>query len=473
MITTYLPWIAIAAGIAALFSRDGLKAPPESPPKSPPNRLVWAILGLLAAVALWAGFTYAKQAEDVKVTAIGFVVGLALAAASNQIGGSGFQRGASLAGPIGLAAIARGLGSLAFVPEWLTSHEVGLGVGVAVGAWLLAKPSDTGWAWKTAAILDGTLLVDLLGEAGPGDRAAHAGLALLVAGCVLASALPTLITASNLKNKLKESGTGILFAAVFSGFAVLIATRYVWIGHVWHIALMASALALVVHWFTASDNEGSPYTSLLGMVIWLGVATLAFGLLRGFGMSIALLTAVLVFLILGDVRSIASLSPLAAMTVYRVFKEWHQSAAKTLDIGQHYELIGFIAGMALIALALEMRQRRREHPIASGAMALMLMALPILTAILLGAKGTVGLLVGSGFAYVVLGSALHGLAPFVLQMGLGLLIAGTYDWYASLIDLTRDQKVFALEVAVPIVAVLLLLIGFLTKPVEQARAEAS
>lgn len=473
MITTTLPWIAIAAGLAALFSRDGLKAPPESPPESPPNRLVWAVLAILAAVALWAGFTYAKQAEDVKSTAIGFVVGLVLAAVANRIGGSPFQRGALLAGPIGLAAIARGLGSLAFVPEWLASHEVGLGFGAAVGAWLLAKPADSGWAWRTAAVLNATLLADLLGEAGPGDRASHAGLALLVAGCVLAAAVPPVLAAAKFRDKLKDSREGVLFAALFSGFAFLIATRYVWIGHVWHVALMAAAVALVVHWFTASDKEGSPYTGLLGMVIWLGVATLAFGLLRGFGMSVALLTAVLVFLVLGDVRSIASLSPLAAMTVYRVFKEWHQSAAKTLDIGQHYELIGFIAGMALIALALEMRHRRREHPIANGAMALMLMALPVLTAILLGAKGTVGLLVGSGFAYVILGTALHGLAPFVLQMGLGLLIAGTYDWYASLIDLTRDQKVFALEIAVPIVAVLLLLIGFLTKPAEQAGQEAS
>lgn len=476
MITTYLPWIALVVGIAAVLSRDGKKPSAEEPTTSrfsPISRSATLTLIVLALAALLAGWKWQASALLAMPAALGCVAGILIALIAERLGRSSFQRGALIAGPLGIAVAARGLGSL-HLPYWLREHEIGLGLGVALGAWVLTslKEDSDGWSVRTAVFLNAMLLVDRLGGLGHGERAGHAGLALGAAAAFFAAAVPSLLGMFRFTGPKPAAWCKAAFVVLLAVSAYLVAWRYVWLHDTWRIFVGAMIVALVVHWFMPKDREEGALPMLLAVVVWLGAATLAFGYLRGFGMSVALLAAATVFLFLDDRLGLVSLAPLAALTVFRVFRELHESASRALDIGQHYSLIGLLAGMALIALAVEARRKRPDSAPAAAIMAVLMLAVPVLAAALIAAKGYVGVMVGMGFSFLILGAPrLRSAIPLAVQMGIGMLMAGAYGWFEAIIDLSRGDKVKVLIYAVVASALLVGGVLYLTRQDGAAKPE--
>jgi len=463
LLNNLLPWIAFAVGLAAVLSRDGARPSAEdsssAPPRVPPVGAILTIL-VLAAAAVFGAWKFGADWKGSAPMSYGFAGGLAVALLSEWIGRSRFQRGAGTAGPMGIAVAA--VGALMFAkPEYVGPHQIGLGFGLAAGAWILSalESGAAGWPIRTALFANAMLLVDILGKEGPGGRASHAGLALGIAAAFVGAA--SLVIANQLKIAESKRGgiAAVLFAVLFGGAAWAVATRYVWLSDFWRIAVGAILVALVVAWFVPRGENGGSLPYLVGVIVWLGAATLAFAYLRGFGMAVCLLAAMSVLLVARHGGAVLTLGLLAALVAYRVLREFHPGAARALDIGQHYALIGLMVGAGVIAVAAEYRRERASTPYTAAIGLALCGILPVLGATLIAAKGFVGILVGLG-----VGTALAGMRgdreakPLALQMGLGLFMAGSFAWYEKLLELTRDEKVKALYWSTPAVLVLALLL---------------
>jgi hypothetical protein len=120
-------------------------------------------------------------------------------------------------------------------------------------------------------------------------------------------------------------------------------------------------------------------------------------------------------------------------------------------------MIGIAIGALLPLLPLECgRNKSLANARAISATAvwlLILIGLPVASAILLGSKGAIGMVVGLSFAAVVEG--LRGgasLAPTGISIGLGTITILSYSWLGDWTDLERGVKTRAVFV----VAVILL-----------------
>lgn len=474
MINPYLLWIAIAAGIAAILSRDGLKKDPDAARGAPIPRAATIALAAFALAALLAGLKWQKEATTVLPIAYGFVGGAALSWLAEFVGRSAFARGSVLAGPLGFAVAVRGLMLLPFVSRAVNVHEAGLAAGFALGTWMLSLGSGGGgWAARTTAFLMAILLTDQLGSMNAGGNSTYAGLVFGIGFCVFAASVTSLgklLIPDSRSGREWISGGALLVLTILGAY--LIGTRHLWLAATWQVFTMSALVAVAVHWFLPREQTQSRLPLLLGAVIWLGVATLAFGMLRGYGMAIALLAATGILLFFNNPRALATLAPLAAITVYRIFYEGFGRASRGLDIGQHYELVGFLAGLALVALAIEFRLRRKENAAAAAMSFLLMLALPALTAVLIGSLGYVGLLVGMGFGFLMLDPGSLGSFSLGIQAALALLYARTFGWFDALINLTREEKVGVLKYAVPIVGLIVVAIVALSRPSVEVMEEA-
>jgi hypothetical protein len=182
-----------------------------------------------------------------------------------------------------------------------------------------------------------------------------------------------------------------------------------------------------------------------------------------------------VLTMLGRTRALLTMGPLAILVLYRVFRELHTDASRAIDIGQHYALIGLSIGVALPILAMEWRMSRTESSpksaAASGLWTPAFLAVPFVSAVVLAAKGYVGVLTGLGFASLVEGlkgsSRLDSLA---LQLGIGASMVASFDWVSSKVDLARDEKVKTLVWVAAGIGLLALLITMLSRA---SRVESS
>ena len=252
------------------------------------------------------------------------------------------------------------------------------------------------------------------------------------------------------------------------GLAYLIGSRYLGLHDAWVSMALAVAAGVAVWAATPSDEVTEPGRAVVATVIWIGLGTLTFGLARGYGMALALALAAGLHLVLGERRALASCGPLLGLVIYRVFREAHLDAWKALDLGQHYALIGLAIGAALPLLPERWWATKPANPWLQSAGGVLWTVLwvgaPFLAALLLGPKGVVGFVVGVGFSSLF---SATGAAPTLLPLAAAAAAGGvatlTYGWLQALTDLTRDEKLHWVLIAViPLVLVglILTLIGF-------------
>jgi hypothetical protein len=197
----------------------------------------------------------------------------------------------------------------------------------------------------------------------------------------------------------------------------------------------------------------------------------------GYGMAVSLLAGAGTLVLFGNIRGLMTMSVAAAILVYRLFRELYPAEARALDIGQHYTMIGVAIGALLPLLPLEWaRNKNLSGPRSNTAIALWLLilaGLPVASAILLGSKGAIGMVVGLSFAAVIEGlRGAASLAPMGIALGLGSITILSYSWLGDWTDLERGIKTRAvLFVAVILLAFAAALFGIsrtqATEPAKQ------
>lgn len=461
MLTTILPWAALALAAAAWFMRDGEKdAAGEKTALS-----TQAAALLLAILTVGAGFVWKEPMRDFLPTTYGFAAGVVLVLLASFLGGTKGQPSNAMAAPVALGVFGAAVWTL--VP--LASREpyqLGAAAGAGLAAWLLSMGTSSSWASRAGFTLILAVSADILGTRGMGGNSDHAGsiLGLVAAIAVVISVgIP-----KRPENADKMRAVGVASAAILVALGGwLMGTRHLFLNDVWVLFAGSTAAALIVGWLVPDRVEKSSFGFILAVVVWLGLATLAFGLRKGFGMSICLLGGMAMLTAMGRTRALLTLGPLAMLVFYRVFRELHTDASRALDIGQHYALVGIVIGLALPILASEWSQSRRGNPKESAAAFLWcpaFLAVPFVSGVVLAAKGYVGVLAGLGFGSVVDG--LKGgirLDTLALQSGLAMAMVAGYRWLGSKVDLAREEKVATLTWVVVGLGVLAIAIAFLSK----------
>lgn len=205
----------------------------------------------------------------------------------------------------------------------------------------------------------------------------------------------------------------------------------------------------VVGWLLP-DGEDETSVGLrisLSALIWLGIGSITFGNLRGFGMSLALLGALATLTPFRNPRALLTLGPLAGLVLYRLLRDSHPEASRALDIGQHYALVGLAIGALIPTLPAD-AIRRQKGAVGAFLWMVVLLGVPILVHLLFGSIGAVGFIAGVGFAGMIYAYR-NGKELLALAVGLGMaaetvLLSGRIgDFYG----LTRDEKVRVIVMA--------------------------
>jgi hypothetical protein len=440
LLMTLLPWAALALAVLAVILKSGSEGEGDH---STANPFPWLVAGFVALfMAIGAGWFWRDSLKDLWPTAQGFAGGGLLVMAS--IAASRGRQG-SWAGPAAIGVLGSALWTL-FGTDVREPYQIGAIAGAGLIGWMLAG-SGSSWPSRSASVMGLCLFADILGRRASGGHSDHAGSMfglLLAIGVVLATGIP-----KRPENADRNRAIGILAAlAVMVLGAWLLATRHFFLGNLWVLFAGGAVVGLISAWVVPEKESGSSGFTI-GMILWLAAATLAFGERQGFGMAVAAVGGIATLVCLRRPRAMLTMAPLAMLIAYRTFRELHTEASRALDIGQHYALIGIVLGASLLVLAGEWLSARRGESGSTPWTAVLwipiFFAVPFVSAVVLAAKGFIGVLAGLAFGPFVLGlKGSSRLDILSLQLGLGAAMAGGYGWLGDKVDLARDEKIKAM-----------------------------
>jgi hypothetical protein len=467
-IAPYLPWISLIVVIIAIFARDGLPASSEKGAVNLPKGPFGALI-VITLVAMFAGWKWNEAGGGLLPVVAGLAVGVAASGVAYVVGLLPGQVNAGRTGPIAVAALGASLaanygdkGSFAFV------------FGASCAAWLLSLGSSeepNPWAMRSA--IYGAAIVAcnvLIQKANLQQDQWNLGTFLALGGAVAG------VVAGLVSSPLEKKNSAATAKWISSVLALLL-----WVGAAWLLERRAGlagsssllfaasgVVALIVAWLVPDNTSSSTVRVIIAGVLWIAMATTAFGYERGVGMAYSLLAGAGMLLLAGNRRALLSLGPLAALVLYRVFRATHSDANQAFDIGQHYALIGLLLGVLLPVMAQEwirsLAVRTGARTLTAGVLWIILLAaVPIPIAVGLSDKGIIGYLVGLGIASV-LEAAKGERSAQSLSLGLGLGAAMTllYDWLVPHVDLERHAKLIALSWIMGVAAVMVIAIIFLS-----------
>lgn len=465
----YLPYAAAAVALLAFFARDGVKPEGEKSKKVEAPVGAFIILAALVGV-LMVGLTMSGQIIPDGISAgYGMGIGVCASALAYGIGLIGAQRSAGRAAPLAIGAL-----MVAVLPLFPgTPAPMAVVFGSAVGAWILSigKAEDPNpWAMRTAVAIGAVVAANALG--GAIDEKAvtqHAGTMLAVCLALAGVVLPL----------IPQIARGLSLVALTAGVAYLVGDKLFGVSETLVVCAGGALVALIVSWLIPDEEKPNTMRLCLGTLIWISAGTASFSMRQGFGMALLFLTAVATLLLMGNRRALLSMGPLGAIVFFRVFRETNLDAAKALDIGQHYAMIGLVIGAALPVLAQEWLQTVARRGgimalVAGLAWVIVLLAVPLAAAVLFGAKGVVGYLFGLGLASLAEGIKGERSAH-ALSLGLGLsgVMTLVYSGLQPHLEMTRDEKVHALMYIGGGVVVAGLLIAVLSGEVMRPKEEVS
>ncbi|MEA2552281.1 MAG: hypothetical protein QOJ65_457 [Fimbriimonadaceae bacterium] len=409
------------------------------------------ILFLLAFI--WKGWD-----SDATHAAIGLVLGAIGTTAARSV-----PRAGRLLASIALAAACSGL--LLWAPaEWRLLAQLGAIAGAALASWLLEVRSASLVSSAIFPIsLAAIVAVDALGaKAMAADAFTSSGTVLGVAAAA-AGVLALLASLRGVKSGVQQ----IIGVALLALAGVVVGYRYLGTRDAWILFVAGVVLAVVVNWFMDDESDDS-LRPLIAAVMWIGLATVAFALRRGYGMSLSLLGGTSTLLLLGNSRGLLTLGPLAGLVMYRVFREEHVNATRALDIGQHYALVGLAIGALLPLLPTEWLKGREaisgpRLPSAAVLWLVLVTAAPMGIAIVMGPKGVVGFVAGLGFS-ALLESIRYTRSLQPLSLGLGLSAATTivFRFLGDNTSMTREEKIgilLPLAGALAVLVIVLLIVS--------------
>jgi len=298
---------------------------------------------------------------------------------------------------------------------------------------------------SVAAGLAGGLITmtDYLGKAG--DEVTNRALIGVAMGIALSVAAVVAVAAMRVAPKaigrLEPGLVAVLGAG--AGYAV---SRWAVGGDLWFVLGVASTTALVVHWLVPPEGEVAPLRIGVAAVIWLALGTIGFSMLRGFGMATAVLEGMVLLLLMRNPRAIMTMGPTLGLVVYRVLRDASPDSSRALDLGQHYGVTGIAVGAAIPVLFTDWFERRGQarplrDAVANLLWGFVLVCLPVLSIVVLGAKGASGIVVGLGFSgFLIAGRKGAGALAMAVVIAAGAANAVAVDWIGDAMDLTRQQK---------------------------------
>ncbi len=462
-----LPLLAlILAILAAIFPLQREDQPPpvlhQRIREIRAGSILTAIVLLLfaGAATVWPA-TFKTGGPMALALAIGGLVGVFSSVA--DVARGGFVVGMAVVGAAALHLLP---------PDGVDKFQIAYVAGVFIAAFATdgMRPKLSGGYLAVLAALV-VVAVDFLGRfAVPGsDPAAASGVALGIA--FLVSALGAGLIARFSKSDALRIGIGL---AVLLGVGYLACRSYLNAPELGNLWLGGIAVGGIVHLILAGESQPEPFRFVLSAVIWLGAATVAFGLKLGYGMAVTLLGGVGTLVLLGGTRGLMSISVAAAILAYRLFREIYPEDAQAPDIGQHYTMIGITIGALLPLLPIEWARAREItgwRTFASLAVWLLILTgLPIAASVLLGSKGAIGIVVGLSFSAIVEGlRGVISLAPVGLGAGMAAIGVLSYGWLGDWTDLERIVKVRAVVVVGTVALVLAAALFGLSR---QAKQEA-
>jgi len=209
----------------------------------------------------------------------------------------------------------------------------------------------------------------------------------------------------------------------------------------------APVVALVAFWLQDSRENNESFLLIVVSIVWIGLATVAFGMAKGFGIALASAMGIGFLILLSSDKALVSAGPILALALHRVFREVHPDVAEAIDVGQHYALIGLALGALVPLLPEEWLERVRSAAVwraalGSGLWTALGLTAPVLLALFLAPKGLLGFVTGLGFSGFF-GAMRAQTKPVVLAFatGIGTLAVVEYGWIENLDAFTRDQKI--------------------------------
>ncbi len=399
-----IPWIAIAISLAAVLGRGALRSgPSNSAPVQDAEKLPVGLLISVAALSALAGLIPGLHLAEFSRSFVGAAFGIILALGIRASETLSFDERIGRIIAAGLATAALGWADIgATGAKEAYPGLLGLVLGAGIGSlWL--RGSSKGQAGEPglafAVFMATGAFANLLGMTG---KTAQAGTMLMFVA-TLAFLLETLF-ASNLKSVAQAWFRVAAIGLLVSGAWVL-ARRFFFLSDLGWVATGSALVALVVSWRLSGVNSNAS-EFLIASILWVALATVAFGLLKGFGIAVAALSGTACLVAYGSRAGVLSIAPLLALSGYRTFRVLHPDSSRAFDIGQHYALIGLLLGLLLALGLLEWTRSSRTG--ARGLASNLFAALLIGTAlcgglILLGTRGSVGMLFGFGFLPVLAG----------------------------------------------------------------------
>lgn len=458
----YLPWVALVLSVALFF----LESRRSSEKKSRTADNVALALSGLFVIGSWYALgqlDHRKLAIDFSIIAFALAIGFAAASTISPT-----------VAMIGLASFALGFN------QWFGEGSPGQAAAwlAALGGLAMILSKARGWssatAFGVAAFAGG--MANALGSFGPGGHAALTGSVFCLAALVGGAAM--LAT-----RQIRKDGTPlvahVIGLVVFAGALAVVGRMFLAMQDTITLSLLGIVAAIVVAWNSSDAEPNSPVKIGIGALIWLGLATFAFSLRAGYGMSIVALSGALTLLLLNRERCIASMSPLLALTAYRVFREIFPDASRAFDIGQHYAMVGLILGVVLILAAIDFGRAHltsgtMRSAIAQLCVGILVVILAVFSIVFLGSKGVVGLLVGLGIAPML--SALTGRSG-VPALGIGAMLTGlvtlAHGPLVEYLDMERGSKQ-TLFIVVVVVSLIFAATAWLSvRPTNNSRHESA
>ena len=447
--TTVLPLLALAIAVIGFI----LGLPPERQERPPIAR------GIATFIVLVAGIYAARRFSEAGLN-LPLTVGLAVGALATLLAAylPARRNAESAYFALGVTAVAC---LVALYPSQIRSSAVALIVGLGFGALTLADERASLTAIAGSMVAAATVLGSYGGST---PSYLHAGLAVGLGVSLLGVLRQGFLKLGPNYGVWISIGVRLLGL----GVAYSIGTVYLGLHDAWISMALVIAAGVAVWAALPNEETTEPGRAAVASILWIGLGTLAFGLARGYGMSLALLIGAGIHLVLGERRALTTCGPLLGLVLYRMFREAHVDASRALDLGQHYALIGFTIGAALPLFPERWWAAKPASEWLQGVGGVLWTVLwagtPFMAALLLGPKGVVGLVAGVGFSTLF---SITGTAPSLLPLAGAAAVGGlaslTYGWVSDLTNLTRDEKLHWVLVALgPLVLVGLglALIGF-------------
>ncbi|HWP31401.1 MAG TPA: hypothetical protein VNK96_06730 [Fimbriimonadales bacterium] len=203
--------------------------------------------------------------------------------------------------------------------------------------------------------------------------------------------------------------SAVLFGLLFAVGSLLIGQYYVSDLVFTAVAVSGVIIAALSAWVLY--EKGEAHSGLIGLaaLLWIAGITVAFGLMKDYGITVMLLSAGMMYANFPVKRTLLAFGIAVGILFYRVFMEIHSSDVEAIAIGQStYSILGLLIGILLPIALLEwganIRARFSNWALAVLALFTIVVLLAVISVMMLvmDERGTVGFIVGNALSPIVL-----------------------------------------------------------------------